>query len=713
MSTPKHGFTSSAALAAGCVLLAGCAHRAPAESAQPSARWAAPAPAAQPQPQPPVAAPAPAPVAAAPQVVEYFDMGASGKGPVGEQQAQVKQNQRRIDLNFNDADVRSVAATVLGELLKLNYAIDPAVQGKITLRTGSPIFLDSALPALEAALSTVSAAVIVQEGIVKVVPMEAASQQMRAARRFDPERRLQPGFAVEIVPLRYVGAKELQRVLDSFAPKGSILQADDVHNHLVIAGTSQDRAAIVQTIAGFDLDGMQGMSFALYKVEQATPEQLVAELRQIFQPPMELITQRVRLVPIGRLQSILGISKYRADLELLESWVHRLDGAVSSGERRLHVYNVQNGSAKDLARSLQLVMTGDQAAAAPSAFGGAPLAAPAAQPGAAGAPAAAPAPMPAAPFAPAAAQAGLGGNGMRIVANEENNSLLVYGTDQEYRGMRDALRQLDVMPRQVMIEAMVAEVTLGDKLNYGVQWMFNSGHNNMTLSTANSGAVGPSFPGFSYVYSGVANARLVLSALQSQTDVKILSSPKLAVLNNQKAELLVGDQIPVLTQTSQATTAAGAPIITSIQMRDTGISLEVTPRISENGNVVLDVTQEVSDVTSTTTSAINSPTIQRRRLHSTIATRDGATVALGGLIREIKSNGDDGVPLLSNLPLVGNLFKTTSKEVRRTELIVLLVPHVMREQDETQAVADALLERMPSSAELTRHAAPVQPRPQP
>lgn len=275
--------------------------------------------------------------------------------------------------------------------------------------------------------------------------------------------------------------------------------------------------------------------------------------------------------------------------------------------------------------------------------------------------------------------------------------------------MRDALRQLDVMPRQVMIEAIIAEVTLGDNLRYGVQWLFNSGDNTITLSSADSGSVSPQFPGFSYIYSGSANARLVLNALKTRTDVKILSSPKLAVLNNQKAELQVGDQIPVLTQLAQGVAAPGAPLVTSVQMRDTGVILEVTPRISDNGNVILEVAQEVSDVASTTTSGIDSPTIQRRRLRSVVATRDGATVALGGLIRDTRTNGKSGIPLLSDVPLVGNLFRSTTVDQRRTELIILLVPHVMRDHQETQAVVNALLDSMPLPAEVTQNAKPLVP----
>lgn len=195
--------------------------------------------------------------------------------------------------------------------------------------------------------------------------------------------------------------------------------------------------------------------------------------------------------------------------------------------------------------------------------------------------------------------------------------------------------------------------------------------------------------------------------------MKILSAPKISVLNNQKASLQVGDQVPIVTQTSQGTDAGGAPIISTIQMRDTGVILEVTPRVNDNGNVILDVMQEVSEVAQTTSSGIDSPTIQRRKIHSVVATRDGFTVALGGLIRESGGVGNSGIPLLKDMPVVGNLFRNNTSDTRRTELVVLLVPHVMRNQMETQSVVDALVDGLDAASQLAEHARPlVRPRAQ-
>lgn len=604
---------------------------------------------------------------------------------------------RRFELNMQEVEVRSVVDVILGEELKLPYTVSPQVQGKLTLRTGRPVTRESLLPILETALLSASATMIEQDGSYHIITLDSAPQRVRGARQLDDSRRTAPGYAIEVIPLRHTSATQIQKVLESFSPKGSVLQADDVHNHIIIAGSSQERSAMTRTIDSFDIDSMSGAVFAIYHVEHVMPEQLVVELRQVFQPPIEFVGTRVRLIPMERIKAILGVARNQSDLEVMEQWIRRLDVATYSAGRRLYVYNVQNGNAKDLASSLQFMLTGQPTTDTSKSVRSEPAL------GGSNAP-----PSPVATQSPSSAPVSGADNQSRVGSNDENNSLLVFCTEQEYRILREALAQLDIMPRQVMIEAILAEVTLNDNLRFGVQWFFSSSSNSVTLSTSQSGSIGSQFPGFSYVHSGMPDARIVIDALQAKTDVKVLSAPKLAVLNNQKASLQVGDQVPIRTQVSQGTTSTDSPIISSIQMQDTGVILEVTPRINESGTVILDVTQEVSEVAATTSSEIDSPTIQRRRLHTVIATRDGATVALGGLIRENATQGNSGVPWLKDVPMLGNLFRSDNVENRRTELIVLLVPHVMRNNNETDAVVDSLIGSMNAAAELASRVAPIE-----
>ncbi len=233
-------------------------------------------------------------------------------------------------------------------------------------------------------------------------------------------------------------------------------------------------------------------------------------------------------------------------------------------------------------------------------------------------------------------------------------------------------------------------MTLTDELRFGIQWSYFGGDGPLTLSESANGGVAPQFPGFSYLFTGRTDIRAVLNALESITDVDVISSPKLMVLNNREASMQIGDQVPIAVQSSVGVADPDAPIVNAVQFRDTGVILKLTPRVNKNGLVLLEISQEVSDVVPTTTSGIDSPTIQQRKISSTIAVRSGETIALGGLIRENKSRTRTGVPYLARVPLLGAVFRSTDKNVRRTELIVMITPRVIRDADESAGVMEDL-----------------------
>jgi general secretion pathway protein D len=631
--------------------------------------------------------------------VEYLASTSVAKRPVSKQTEPLRTNDeekaadvekiaegQKYELNFQEAEIKGVVDAVMGDILKLNYVVKPEIQGRTTLRTGKPVDRDALFSALEAALHSLSIAIIFENGVYQVVPKEMAPRFAKGTRMVTPSSVVRPGYAIEIFPLTYIDAVEMRRILESFVPKETMLQVNEQYRLLVVTGTSQERASVRQAVESFDKDWLEGKNLALYHLEQLDAEQLVADLKQVFQPPMNFLGGRVRLIPIPRIKTILGVAESRSDLEEAEDWIRRLDKTKATG-KRLFVYSVQHGVAKDLVIALRQVLEGIAAGKNTETNQGIEI------------------PLAASTHAPAVTA-----DPSSLVAVEESNSIIFYGEEEKFSAIKDALKIIDVFPRQVMIEAILAEVVLNDSLRYGVQWFYDSGENKVTLSSIETGAVASQFPGFSYVYSGLANARLVLNALAEKTDVRVLSAPKLSVLNNQKASLQVGDQVPVVTQISQSTSTPGAPIVNSIQMRDTGVILEVTPRISDNGNVTLFITQEVSDVTQTKSSGIDSPTIQRRRIQTVVSTRDGNTVALGGLIRENGSKGNSGIPFLKDIPIIGNAFRTNTSDTRRSELIILLVPHVMRNQDETQAVVDALAEGMDSATKAAERARPITPK---
>lgn len=608
-------------------------------------------------------------------------------------------------LSFVDTEISTVVGSVIGDGLGLSYSIDPQIKGTMTLQAARPLARNEMLPALESALNLHGAALVETSGAYQVVPVRDAP---RRAGLQNPSTPRAAGFRVRVVPIQYVGVAEMEKVLRPFAPEGGIVSVDSARNLLILAGSSGELQVMQNVVDTFDVDWLSGMSFAMYPVVHVEAKTLADELGAVFADNRSPIVSVVRFVPLARLNSLMVVTHEPSYLRQVEAWIKRLDTSVATPGRRIHVYDVQNGKADELAESLSDILSisyaGNRSGASSSrrdvdtsqrersllSRGGADSSfASSGSTFSTTNQAVEPLAPRSAPSTTTADSAGA----LKIVPNIENNALLIYATPGEYTTIEDALRRLDVRPIQVLIEASLAEVSLNDDLRFGVQWAFSHGDGPMVLSDRANGQVNAAFPGFSYLYSGNTDIRAVLNTLETVTDVHVISSPKLLVLNNREAEMQVGDQVPITVQSAISTVGETAPIVNSVQLRDTGVILRITPRVNKSGLVLLDIAQEVSDVVPTTTSNIDSPTIQQRRISSTVAVQDGETIALGGLIRDSVSRTRGGVPLLHKIPLVGNLFGSSSNTDRRTELIILITPRVIRSRSESESMMQDLREQ--------------------
>ena len=686
--TKSIGFPRALVLCACAVVLSTCAG-----AAKEHKSTAPPAEVVAPQPSPTEQAQAPPP--REPVIVE-----GTGRmlGTPGSQRTSVPPAAGDgYQLTFVDTEISSVVASVIGDGLGLPYVVDPQVKGVMTLQAARPLSRDEVLPALEAALNVYGAALINVGGVYQVVAIKDAPRRVGGLRGPGQGG---VGFAVQIVPLRFASATDMQKVLRPFAPDGGILHIDEGRNLLMLAGTSRELAVMKDVVATFDVDWLAGMSFALYPVEYVDAKTITGELATIFADPRSPIGNVVRLVPLSRLNSVMVVTHEPSYLKQVEDWIKRLDIGATTPGRRIYVYDVQNGKADDLAESLSRILSINYEASAfqPESRSLRPFS----NQGSGGGSyrsqmqgSGTVQPEAAEPSRPPPVGNGSGGEPgeLKIVPNTENNALLIYATPNEFSVIETALRRLDVTPIQVLIEASLAEVSLTDDMRYGVQWAFQGGDGPVTLSEANNGGINARFPGFSYLFTGRTDIRAVLSALETVTNVNVLSSPKLLVLNNREAELQIGDQVPIITQSAVSTNDNDSPIVNSVQLRDTGVILRITPRVNRSGLVLLDIAQEISDVVPTTTSNIDSPTIQQRRIASSVAVRNGETIALGGLIRDSKTRGRSGVPIASKIPLIGGLFGSTNNNNRRTELIVLITPRVVRSQQESEDLMDELHEQ--------------------
>jgi len=246
---------------------------------------------------------------------------------------------------------------------------------------------------------------------------------------------------------------------------------------------------------------------------------------------------------------------------------------------------------------------------------------------------------------------------------------------------------LDVMPKQVMIEATIAEVTLTDELKFGVRWYMQKKNATGTFTDVAAGALGSVFPGFSYAFA-VKSLSETVNALNTITDVNVISAPSLTVMDNKTAVLQIGDEVPISTGSAVSTLTTGAPVVNSISYKDTGIILGMTPRINASGRILLDLEQEVSTVAATTSSGIDSPTIHKRRIRTSVVVNNGEALALGGLIQDSKTVSRNQTPILGDIPLIGNVFRQKDNQIGKTELIIIIVPHLMRNGSEARRVTD-------------------------
>ena len=655
--------------------------------------------------------------------------------------------------NFVDASINEVVRAILGDTLKANYVIDPQVKGMVTVQTSRPLPKSALVGALESILSVVGAALVQADGLYKIVPAAEAPRGAPTPTLGPRRRGAVEGFGVHIVPLNFVAAAEMAKILEPVAPQGSVLRVDAARNLLVLSGSGGEIESLLEMIDLFDVDWLKGTSFALYPLEAAEAKELAAELEEVFGTEAEgPLAGLVRLIPIERINTILVISPNPTYLEQVGTWVKRLDRGGDGVEQRLYVYYVQNGRALDLATVLRDIFALAQPAAVPERFGLAPGLRPveittpgarrsmeqerrqapgaerrrpeARRTGAAREPARAreegertaaaeergeerERPRRAEPARREAAAARAPRtraevalapeltSAVRIIADEATNALVILATPREYRQIEAALRKLDIVPLQVLIEATIAEVTLRDELRYGVQWFLKDLENvDIRLGDLTAGSV------FSAVFSRDGDPRALLNLLQGITDVNVISSPQLMVLDNQTAFLSVGDQVPI--STGRTTGEGGTTIVEAIQFRDTGVVLSVTPRVNAGGLVTMDIEQEVSDAVTTTTSLIVSPTIQQRLIRTTVAIQSGETVALGGLIRDSKTSSKSGVPILQHLPLLGPLFRDTANTADRTELLVLITPRVIRNMQEARDVTEELRRRFRTLIPLGR-----------
>ena len=641
-----------------------------------------------------------------------------------------------VTLMFQDAPIEEVATTILGDLMGMAYVIDERVAGTVSLKTGRPIPRNALVAVMEGILKTNNAVLVENNGVFHIVPAaENLSSIVAPSLKLDANK----GYQVIVVPLRYIAAGEMKNILGSIQGADKNIQIDPRRNLIMVSGTQSELTNMLDTIEIFDIDQLKGMSTGIFRLAQADASVVADELNSIFNYGGEgqAANSVIKFVPIVRLNAVLAISSQSRYLDTVDEWVGRLDQVDSAINRTLHVYFVQNVRAGYLAGILQELFDADVSTQESSAGDVAPGLSGNTQSSFGGNDSSGgddfslsnsadslDSEVPTGPSAGGLnslqrrsafssdfgerSSGSSGGNSdspIKIIADEENNALVIKATSEEYDEIADAITRLDIVPLQVLVEATIVEVTLTGELNYGLEWFFRnnnvfSGNDGIARLDVSGGGVLSDLGvarGFSYsVVDSAGLVRATLNALAEDSKVKVISSPSLMVLDNHSASINVGDQVPVRTSESTNTGTAGDDsIVTStIQFVETGVTLEVAPRVSKGGNVVMDIFQSIRTAGATLTSAIDSPTINQRQVQTSVAVQSGDTIVLGGLIQDDNDRSNSGIPGLRHLPVAGLLFGSTSKTSRRTELLVLITPTAVENAVEAKAATEELRDKL-------------------
>ncbi len=610
----------------------------------------------------------------------------------------------KIVLNFEGESLQSVVHTILGEVLQETFVIGPGVSGQVTFSTSKPVSRDQLMPILELLLRWNGAAMVYTEGRYHILPIaEAVKGNLTPVLT---KKAQAMGYEVRVVPLKYIDANEMAKILEPYVRDGAMVRVDPLRSMLFLAGTQEELRNYQKTVDIFDVDWLAGMSVGIYPLQTVDVESITTELTNIFGLDTESpLAGMFRFVPLERLASIMVITPQKAYLEKAREWIDRLDRGAAGSGMQLYVYRVKNLEAQVLADYLSQLFGGQKGGGQKRNTSRGTLA----------------------PGLQAAQKSSISNfNSNRQTANNrgvkenksnsggsvlsteegdihitsviETNSLLIQATQSQYTSIQAAIERIDEEPLQVLIESQVLDVELNENLAFGVNWFLTNNPdlvpegagnpNGKYIDTIEFGGSTNFFSTISRpVKAGRTFVQATISALDSVTDVRSLAAPSLLVRNNATATITVGTQVPV--QSSSISTTNDR-VVSSAQYVSTGVTLTVTPRINPGGLVYMDIEQEVSrpGARDPDVSTSGNPPISTKTVNSQVAVQSGQTIFLGGLISESSSKGRTGVPFLNRIPGIGRLFGSSTKDTNRTETVVMITPTVIENTADLKAVSD-------------------------
>ncbi|MDR2172723.1 MAG: type II secretion system secretin GspD [Burkholderiales bacterium] len=648
-------------------------------------------------------------------------------------------------LNFEAVDLREVIRNILGDILGEAYLIDPTVNGQVTIRTSSGIPREALYATLETLLRMNNATMTRENEIYKILPAAVGFKGSVTPQLGGSQRPLPKGFSVQIVPLRYVGAKEMLKILEPFAKEAQAVRTDDMRNLMILSGTELELRHLLDTIEMFDIDWMSGMSVGLFKLKNVEVKGLTQDLQSAMggEGGMGLMLGAMKFIPIERMNMLLVVTPQPDQLDEVKKWIERFDEDGNMETPRLYVYNLRYARADKLAPLLQQAFTGKntgptriQPATTAPGTTGVTMAGSRASTAAGTARTTTPtgarqttssattrqqqtttaatrqqqAAMAARPGTvvrpgTASAAAGMGiAQDIQVVADEDNNAILIVATPSEYTLVEQALKKLDVPQRQVVIEVTMAEVTLKDTMSFGTKWWFTSGDTYGGYPSATP----PSGLSAEGAFNLIVDPKQMMAFFQATdkaSNVKVVANPHIAALDNQEATIEVTNQTPYQNSynnyyggyypndpNNQGNSTYPNSNITW-EYVETGVYVTVKPHINEGGNVSMEANITISAAGDAPAPGARPPVVNRQ-MTSQLMVPSGSTMVIGGLIRDDRTSGTGGVPFLSRVPVLGALFGEQSWDNSRTELIIFLTPRVVENEENRRSIIQDLRHRM-------------------
>jgi general secretion pathway protein D len=601
----------------------------------------------------------------------------------------------QITLDFDNADIRDVIYS-LGDILNINYIIDPKVRGTVNIHTSGTINVENIFPIFETILE-VNDLTAVKVGDIYKIMRSTEVRKNPLIPQFEDE--VSPLTSLDrmifqIVPLRYASTRDIEKVLKRFKSKGGYLADDDKRNILFIVDTAANIKKMLSIIDIIDVSVFNRMKVRFFQIEHTDVNELTKNLEETFKALGMGSRKRkdvmdVNFIPIERMNVIIAVSMLPNVFETVDNWINKLDQPSDELDEKIYVYFVENARAEEIGEIIEEIYkektkvrrtrrsTRRRTKRVKRRS------------------------------TKKSETASLLKGELKVVVDEVNNALIIRAIPQDYTKAFKTIKQLDVIPRQVLVEVLIAEVTLDKNTEFGVEWTFASDYASLggykgvdrLGQNFNLGGLGLDLSspvdasGFTYAFASDA-LETFLRAYSRENEVKILSTPHILVADNTDAKIDVGEEVPIVTSEYTPTSLrTGESSSRSIEYRDTGILLTVTPRINDKGLVSMEVNQEVSNVSEQRIEGIDSPIILKRQAETSLVVQDGRTIVIGGLIRDQKEETQEGIPFLSEIPYLGMLFGYTNELVKKTELLFLITPHVIQNFEQAELLTQEFKEK--------------------